>query len=38
VLDRLPDLALDPGDRDPHILGQIFRSPNCLPVTFTPTK
>ena len=37
VLDRLPDLALDPGDRDPHILGQIFRSPNCLPVTFTPT-
>jgi cytochrome P450 len=38
VLDRLPDLALDPGDRDPHILGQIFRSPNCLPVTFTPTR
>jgi cytochrome P450 len=38
VLDRLPDLALDPGDHDPHILGQIFRSPNCLPVTFTPTR
>jgi cytochrome P450 len=38
VLDRLPDLALDPGDRDPHILGQIFRSPNCLPVTFTPSR
>ncbi len=35
VLDRLPNLALDPGDRDPHILGQVFRSPNCLPVTFT---
>jgi cytochrome P450 len=38
VLDRLPNLALDPGDRDPHILGQIFRSPNCLPVTFTPSR
>jgi len=36
VLDRLPALALDPGDRDPHILGMVFRSPNCLPVTFTP--
>jgi cytochrome P450 len=36
VLDRLPDVALDPGDRDPHIYGQVFRSPNCLPVTFTP--
>ncbi|MGP0029750.1 MAG: cytochrome P450 [Acidimicrobiales bacterium] len=36
VLDRLPNLALDPGDRDPHILGMVFRSPNCLPVTFTP--
>ena len=37
VLDRLPDLALDPGDRDPHIRGQVFRSPTCLPVTFTPS-
>ena len=36
VLDRLPNLTLNPGDRDPHILGQVFRSPNCLPVTFTP--
>jgi cytochrome P450 len=35
VLDRLPDLALNPGDRDPHIQGQIFRSPTSLPVTFT---
>ncbi len=37
VLDRLPDLALNPGDKDPHIRGQVFRSPNCLPVTFTTT-
>jgi cytochrome P450 len=36
VLDRLPDLALNPGEQDPHIRGQVFRSPNCLPVTFTP--
>jgi len=36
VLDRLPNLALNPGDSDPHIRGQIFRSPTSLPVTFTP--
>jgi cytochrome P450 len=36
VLDRLPDLALNPGDRDPHIHGMVFRSPTSLPVTFTP--
>jgi cytochrome P450 len=36
VLDRLPDLALNPGDTDPHIQGQIFRSPTALPVTFSP--
>jgi cytochrome P450 len=35
VLDRLPGLALDPGDTDPHIRGQVFRSPTSLPVTFT---
>jgi cytochrome P450 len=35
VLDRLPDLALNPGDSDPHIQGQIFRSPTSLPVTFS---
>ena len=34
VLDRLGDVALDPGDRDPHIRGMIFRSPTSLPVTF----
>jgi cytochrome P450 len=38
VLDRLPDLALHPGDSDPHIRGQVFRSPTALPVTFTPTS
>jgi cytochrome P450 len=34
VLDRLPDLALDPGTTDPHIRGDVFRSPTSLPVTF----
>jgi cytochrome P450 len=34
VLDRLPGLTLDPGDFDPHIRGQVFRSPTSLPVTF----
>ena len=37
VLDRLDDLALQPGDGDPHIRGDIFRSPSALPVTFTAT-
>jgi len=36
VLDRLPGLALDPGDADPHIRGDVFRSPTSLPVTFHP--
>jgi cytochrome P450 len=35
VIDRLPDLALNPGDGDPHIRGQVFRSPTALPVTFS---
>jgi cytochrome P450 len=34
VLDRLPGLTLNPGDSDPHIRGQVFRSPTSLPVTF----
>jgi cytochrome P450 len=34
ILDRLHDLRLEPGDRDPHIHGYAFRSPNCLPVSF----
>ena len=34
VLDRLHNIALDPGDTDPHIHGVIFRSPTSLPVRF----
>ncbi|MFD4402553.1 cytochrome P450 [Nocardia sp. NPDC058499] len=35
LLDRLPDLRLDPAAADPHIRGQVFRSPAALPVLFT---
>jgi cytochrome P450 len=34
LLDRLPDLRLDPAGDDPHIRGQVFRSPTSLPVVF----
>ena len=34
LLDRLPDLRLDPAGVDPHIRGQVFRSPTALPVLF----
>jgi cytochrome P450 len=34
LLDRLPRLRLDPDGDDPHIRGQIFRSPTSLPVLF----
>jgi len=34
VLDRLPDVRLDPAGDDPHIRGQVFRSPTSLPVLF----
>ena len=34
LLDRLPDLRLDPEGDDPHIRGQVFRSPTSLPVLF----
>jgi cytochrome P450 len=34
LLDRLPNLRLDPDGDDPHIRGQIFRSPTSLPVLF----
>ena len=34
VLDRLPNLRLDPDGDDVHIHGDIFRSPNSLPVLF----
>ena len=36
LLDRLPDIRLEPGDSDPHVHGSAFRSPNCVPVAFTP--
>ena len=34
LLDRLPDLRLDPDGDDPHIHGERFRSPTSLPVLF----
>jgi cytochrome P450 len=34
LLDRLPDLRFDPEGKDPHIHGQVFRSPTSLPVLF----
>ena len=36
LLDRLPNLRLDPDGDDPHIRGQVFRSPTSLPVRFGP--
>jgi cytochrome P450 len=36
LLDRLPNLRLDPAGDDPHIRGQVFRSPTSLPVLFEP--
>jgi cytochrome P450 len=36
LLDRLPDIRLEPGDSDPHVHGSAFRSPNCVPVAFSP--
>jgi cytochrome P450 len=34
LLDRLPGLRFDPEGKDPHIRGQVFRSPTSLPVLF----
>jgi cytochrome P450 len=34
LLDRLPDLRLDPNAPTPHISGMAFRSPAALPVEF----
>jgi cytochrome P450 len=34
LIDRLPNLRLDPDGKDPHIRGQVFRSPTALPVLF----
>jgi cytochrome P450 len=36
LFDRLPNLRLDPEGDDPHIRGQVFRSPTSLPVLFGP--
>ncbi|MGZ4514124.1 MAG: cytochrome P450 [Mycobacterium sp.] len=38
LLDRLPDLRLDPGAPTPHVVGVAFRSPAALPVEFTPVQ
>ena len=37
LFDRLPKLRLDPDGDDPHIRGQVFRSPTSLPVLFDPS-
>lgn len=37
LLDRLPDLRLDPDAEDVHITGMVFRAPLALPVCFTPS-
>jgi cytochrome P450 len=34
LFDRLPNLRLDPDGDDPHIRGQVFRSPTSLPILF----
>jgi cytochrome P450 len=34
LFDRLPGLRLDPAGDDPHIRGQVFRSPTSIPVCF----
>ncbi len=36
LFDRLTNLRLVPGADDPHIRGQVFRSPTSLPVAFDP--
>jgi len=37
ILDRLPDLRLDPEASAPEIRGYAFRGPDALPVLFTPS-
>ncbi len=37
VLDRLPNLRLDPEAKDVHITGEAFRAPAALPVCFDPS-
>jgi cytochrome P450 len=36
VLDRLPNLRLDPAAEDVHVTGLTFRAPERLPVLFDP--
>ena len=36
LLDRLPELRLDPAAEDVHVTGLTFRSPLALPVVFQP--
>lgn len=36
ILDRLPELRLDPAAAPPRIIGMPLRSPDALPVLFTP--
>lgn len=38
ILDRLPDLRLDPDEPAPEMKGFAFRSPDRLPVLFTPSS
>jgi cytochrome P450 len=37
MLDRLPDIRLDPSGDDPHWVGWAFRSPTSVPVLFSPS-
>ena len=37
VLERLPNLRLDPTAPPPHVVGYAFRGPDALPVVFDPT-
>jgi cytochrome P450 len=38
LLDRLPNMRLDPAADDPYIRGQVFRSPTSLPIVFDPAN
>lgn len=38
LLDRLPDLQLDPSGPDVQMEGSAFRAPTCLPVTFSALR
>jgi cytochrome P450 len=38
LLDRLPNMRLDPAGDDPYIRGQAFRSPTSVPILFSPAE